>query len=237
MTGQEILKSISRVALPVLMAVALTGCFDLTQNVSVGRDGAGRYQVSITAEGLVGSALKSKSAKADLTAGNRAQTTIRDDNGRVTRISTVDFKSLSDLKLGDEGLSIQTHGADFFGLGSTHATFRYTFSVDHARREREGDQGDNSDMGRQILSSMFGGHTYVFSVTLPGSIENIAPVKIGDEEIKPEVTGDFYHGHTITWRMPLATLFAAKNLSFDVDYSAYGSFKDAHSQATGSSDF
>jgi hypothetical protein len=236
MTGR-ILKSISRVIVPVVMAGALAGCFDLNQSASVGRDGSGQYKVAITAEGLIGSALKSKSSNADLTAGNKADTEIRDDNGRVTRISTVHFKSLSDLRLGDEAMSIETHGADFFGIGSTHATFRYIFAVDRARREHARDAGGDEEMGKQILQTMFGGHTYVLSVTLPGSIQNIAPVRVGDEEIKPEVTGDFWNGHTITWRMPLATLFAAKSLTFSVDYSAYGSFGSAHSQSTGNPAF
>lgn len=233
-----ILKTFARIAVPVLLAAALAGCFDLRQSVSVGRDGGGHYQVAITAEGFVGSALKSKSANDDLlAAGNRAVTTVWDDNGRVTRSSLVDFKSIDDLKLGDEAMSIETHGADFFGLGSTRATFRYVFAVDRAKAAHAKDAGDDEEMGKQILQGMFGGHTYVFSVTLPGSISGIAPVRVGDEEIKPEVTGDMWNGHTITWRMPLATLFAAKSLTFQVDYVAFGSFKDAHSQATGGSKF
>src|ERR1700733_2719565 len=226
-----------RVLVPIVMAGALAGCFDLSQNVSVGRDGAGHYQVAITAEGFIGSALKSKSSNTDLTAGNRADTASKDDNGRGTRISTVQFKSLGDPKHGDESMSIDTHGADFMGLGSTHATFRYVFSIDRARREHAQQMGNDSDMAKQILQGMFGGHTYVFSVTLPGSIESIAPIRIGDEEIKPDVTGDFWNGHTITWRMPLATLFSAKSLTFQVDYSAYGSFTSAHSQPVGNNGF
>jgi hypothetical protein len=235
MTG-HFAKSIMRVAAPVLMAAALAGCFDLRQDVAVNRDGSGQYKVAITAEGFMGSALKSKSNKMDITGGNPAKTDIRDDNGRVTRIETVDFKSLSDLKLGDEAMTIDTHGADFMGLGSTHATFRYVFSVDRAEHDHAHDAG-SSDMGKEILQTMFGGHTYVFTVTLPGSISQVAPVRVGDEEIKPEVTGDFYHGHTITWRMPLATLFASKDVVFDVDYVAYGSFTQSHTQPGGHSNF
>jgi hypothetical protein len=231
MTGQ-FAKSVMRVVMPVLMAVALAGCFDLRQDVAVNRNGSGQYKVALTAEGFIGSALKSKSDKVDITAGNQAQTDIRDDNGRVTRTSVVDFKSLSDLKLGDEAMTIDTHGADFAGLGSTHATFRYVFSVDRAKRDHANDAG-GEEMGKQILQTMFGGHTYVFSVTLPGSISQIAPVRIGDEEIKPEVTGDFWNGHTITWRMPLATLLSAKDVTFAVDFSAFGSFGSAHSQPRG----
>jgi hypothetical protein len=232
---RAILNSSLRVIVPVVLAAALGGCFDLSQNVSVGRDGTGHYRVAVAAEGFIGQALKSKSDK-ELVGGNPARTTTSDINGRVTRVSTVDFKSLSDLKLGEETMSIVTHGRGFFGLGSTHATFRYTFAVDRARRAHSGDSGSD-ETGKQILASMFGNHNYSFTVTLPGSIEHIAPVWVGSTEIKPVVTVDFYHGHTITWAMPLATLFSAKDLTFEVDYSAWGPFTDAHSQPTGSADF
>jgi len=235
MTGHEFLKSLTRVALPVILAASLAGCFDLSQNVSVGRDGTGHYRVAVAAEGFIGQALKSKSDK-DLVGGNPARTTTSDINGRVTRVSVVDFKSLSDLKLGEESMSIVTHGRGFFGLGSTHATFRYTFAVDRARRAHGGDS-DSDEAGKQFLAGMLGNHSYSFTVTLPGSIEHIAPVWVGNTEIKPSVSGDFYHGHTITWTMPIATLFSAKDLTFEVDYSAWGSFTDAHSQPTGSADF
>ena len=92
-------------SLPVILAVSLAGCFDLSQNVSVGRDGTGHYRVAVAAEGFIGQALKSKSDK-DLIGGNPARTTTSDINGRVTRVSVVDFKSLSDLKLGEEAMSI-----------------------------------------------------------------------------------------------------------------------------------
>jgi hypothetical protein len=235
MPGHEFLKSLARVVLPVVLAASLAGCFDLSQNVSVGRDGTGHYRVAVAAEGFIGQALKGKSDK-DLVGGNPARTTTSDINGRVTRVSTVDFKSLSDLKLGEETMSVVTHARGFFGLGSTHATFRYTFAVDRARRAHA-DSGGDEQTGKQILGSMFGNHSYSFTVTLPGSIEHIAPVWVGNTEIKPVVSGDFYHGHTIIWAMPLATLFSAKDLTFEVDYSAWGSFTDAHSQPTGSADF
>jgi len=235
MTGHEFLKSLTRVVLPVILAVSLAGCFDLSQNVSVGRDGTGHYRVAVAAEGFIGQALKSKSDK-DLVGGNPARTTTSDINGRVTRVSVVDFKSLSDLKLGEEAMSIVTHGRGFFGFGSTHATFRYTFAVDRARRAHGGDSGSD-EAGKQFLAGMLGNHSYSFTVTLPGSIEHIAPVWVGNTEIKPSVSGDFYHGHTITWTMPIATLFSAKDLTFEVDYSAWGSFTDSHSQPTGSADF
>src|ERR1700722_14317158 len=86
MGGREILKSVMRAMVPAILAVSLAGCFDLSQNVSVGRDGTGHYRVAVAAEGFIGQALKSKSDK-DLIGRNPARTTTSDINGRVTRVS------------------------------------------------------------------------------------------------------------------------------------------------------
>jgi len=206
-------------------AVGLSGCFDLTQKVAIGRDGSGWYEAAISAEGIVGEALRNKNAN-NLAGENRAVTTTSEDNGRVTQRSVVGFKSLSNLAFSDQGMSLTVRGSSLFGLGPSEMTFRRSFAVDRARAEHE-DQDQSSGMGRQIAQSVLGDHTYAFSVTLPGSIERIAPVVIGHTTIRPDVTGDFYHGHTITWRMPLYMMAMAHALTFEVDFSAYGWFADA----------
>ena len=47
---------------------------------------------------------------------------------------------------------------------------------------------------------------------------------------KPEVTGDFYSGHTITWRMPLYMMISAHALTYEVEYSAYGFMANAQTR-------
>src|ERR1700733_11022936 len=86
----------------VLLAVAvgLSGCFDLAQRVSIARDGSGQYETSISAVGIVGEALRNKSA--DLTGRNHGITTTSEVNGNVTQRSVVDFKSLSNLAFSDQ---------------------------------------------------------------------------------------------------------------------------------------
>ena len=81
---------------------------------------------------------------------------------------------------------------------------------------------------------MFGDHTYVFSVTVPGSVESASPVKIGHTIIRPQI-GKQDLSATVTWRMPLYTLLQAKVVSFQVDFSAYGSFRDTQSVAASAS--
>ncbi|MGB8364239.1 MAG: hypothetical protein ACLQUZ_02055 [Rhizomicrobium sp.] len=218
------------IKLAVVLAIAgigLSGCFDLTQNVAIGRDGSGHYQVSLSAQGIVGEGLRN--AVIVDTTRNRADLATDVVNGKVTRTAFVAFKSLSDLALPDQVMSLTVTGHDFFGLGPAHVMFRSIFHVDQAKKTQPAPIG-GSALGRQIAQSIVGDHYYTFSVTVPGSIEHIAPVAVGPDIIQPTVTGDFYHGHTVIWRLPLYALVLARTLSFEVDFTAYGLFSDAKTQ-------
>jgi hypothetical protein len=223
------LGNLARVGLVVAMSAALTACFDLTQNLTIDRGGAGHYAMAITAQGLLGEALKNKKTSAIDLKHNKVQTRTVEANGKVTQYATMDFKSLADLHLSNESLSLTNHGASWLGLGPSHVTFRRTFLVDRARKEntRAGDSEDQR-FGTELAQTMFGDHTYVFSVTVPGSVDHANALHIGRTTINPQIAG---HGVTaiVTWRMPLYAMLQAKMLSFQVDFSAYGSFADAQS--------
>lgn len=220
-------RNLLHVVLAGFVAVGLSGCFDLTQKVAVKRDGSGEYTAILAASGLMGDALKN--GKSDMLKPNKAKTVTRIENGKVIQTSNVTFAKLSDIKLDDEQISLKVLSRDFFGFGPSHVRFRHVFHVDKAR-DAHGDETDS--MGRDVMASIFGDHVYAFSVTLPGSIEHIRPVKIAGLEIKPQVTGDFYNGHTVVWRMPLSTALAADSITFEVDFSAIGDFNDVRTRDT-----
>ena len=224
--SQNLIRSGVRVAFVVLVATGLSGCFDLSQNVAIGRDGSGSYDTSITAGGIIGEALRDKKSNTDLVGDNRAVTTMRETNGIVTQTSVAQFKSLSDLRFGDQSISVSVRGHSLMG---TNLTFRRAFHVDRARAEHAPDDNEMSPMGRSIAQSILGDHTYVFSVTLPGSIDRIAPIVIAGQTVQPQVTGDFF-SHTVTWRMPLYMMVAAHALVFEVDFSAYGWFDNVETR-------
>ena len=220
-------KRLTSSALAFACALPLSACFDLTQTLSIGRNGAGHYETAITANGLLGEALKdSKSAIA--LGRNPVRMHIVSRNGNVTQTAVIPFKSLSSLRLSDESLSLINHGASWLGLGPSHLTFVRTFLVDRARRENTPKSAPAGQVGGELLQTMFGNHTYSFSVTVPGSVESAAPVKIGGALVKPRIV-DRGLSQTVTWRMPVYTLLQAKLLRFQVDFAAYGFFHDAQS--------
>jgi hypothetical protein len=216
-----------------ISSLGLSGCFDLAQKLSINRGGSGRYVVAITASGLLGEALEDNRSGIRFSQ-NRVKTQTASKNGKVTQTAILDFKSLSDLRLSDELLSLTNHGASWLGLGPSHLTFRRTFLVDRARRENAPKSAEAERFGGELLQTMFGDHIYVFSITVPGSVDRAAPIRVGHMLIKPQVTGEGF-SNTVTWRMPLYTLLLAKLVTFTVDFSAYGSFPDAQSQPTNAS--
>lgn len=207
-------------------SIALAGCFDLTQSISLNKDGAGSYQVSVSAGGTVGEAIKSGKTNVDIGDNQNVQTSTVIENGITTRTSKIAFQSLSDLSLPSESDSVHVTGHSFFGLGATHAIFRRSFHAGDAKK-RIDRSDDNDAAAKNMIASLFGSHFYQFSVTLPGSIDWIAPVWIGDAQVKPTISGD---GHTIIWRIPLQDLFEANSLNFSVGFSSYGSLQDAQSK-------
>ncbi|MGH6871541.1 MAG: hypothetical protein ACREHE_08545 [Rhizomicrobium sp.] len=221
-----------KIALFAALAIGLSGCFDLNQSVWLNRDSSGHYDLTIAANGAFGEALRK--GKSDVHIGHnsslptKTRTVIA--NGKTFQTTVVDFKQLSDLSLSNEDVAVKVRGHDLFGLGSTHAVFRRTFFVNNEMKKRQQDSGNRDDQaGEAILATMFGDHTYVFSVHLPGSIDWIAPVRAGDTEVRPEIREDA-GGHTITWTMPLTAMMETKAMHFSVGFSAYGALTDSETR-------
>ncbi len=213
---------------PLFIALAclvLTGCFDLDQKMTLGRDGSGTYEVTLTADGMVGEALKNEVLISELKGEVKRETEIV--NGHAIHRERIAFASIADLGLADEDFSLAVHGSNLFGLAPKSATFRRVVRSADVRSEKSPEDKEDS----AALAAVFGNHTYSFSISLPGSIDHIEPVKLNGVTIKPEITGDFFR-HTITWRMPLYMMFAEDKVVFAVDFSAYGTFTDSQSQPT-----
>jgi hypothetical protein len=204
--------------------------FDITQKLVIGRNGSGQYQIAITANGLLGEALKHNRSPMILK-HNAVKTRVIAKNGNVTQIATIDFNSLSDLRLSDESLSLTNHGASWFGLGPSHVTFRRTLLVDRARRENVPKSSEEDRFGNELAQTMFGNHVYVFSASVPGSIDHASPIRIGGRVFNPQMGGGAL-SRTVTWRIPLYTLLQAKLLTFEINFSAYGWFPEAQSLPT-----
>lgn len=210
----------------IACAIGLSGCFDLGQKVVVGRDGSGGYAVSVAADGIVGDGLRKDHAKFDTDEDMPMVTRISVVDGKTVQTSGTAFHNLSDLRLDDEVISLHVKGQKLLGLAGTQVNFHRSLNIGNARKHHMDD--DQSGMGKDILTSMFGDHSYTFSVWLPGSIDHINPIYIGDREVKPVITSDGA-GHTITWRMKLTDMFLADQLDFDVDFTAHGNFHDSQS--------
>jgi hypothetical protein len=210
------------VSFVIASTLGLSGCFDLEQKVGLHSNGSGTYAMAVSAKGLIGEALDKHDADIDIGGDDSAVTHKTHKGDTATQTSEVAFHDLSDLKLGDETIALHVKGKT---ADETNVNFHRTFRIDHARDRRD---VEDEHFGKDVLETMFDGHTYKFSVWLPGKIERIAPVSVGGHLVHPTVWGDRY-GHTIVWTMDLSDMFLADQLDFDVDFVAKGEFEDAQS--------
>jgi len=212
-----------------LTAVGLSGCFDLEQRVGLHRDGSGNYQVVVSADGIVGEGLEKDKdhhgrGHFDITDDNDdAVTRVTHKGDRTVQTTDIAFRDLSKLKLGDETFGLHVKGTN--SQGESQVNFHGALRVGDARHHHDEDDGH---IGRDILQSMFGGHSYRFAVWLPGRIEHVAPLRINGHMVHPTVWSD-RTGHTLVWQMPLTDMFLADRIDFDVDFAAKGQFHDAQS--------
>jgi len=218
--GANLVRKIMPLAVATVSSLGLAGCFDLSQKVALHRDGSGSYAIAISADGIVGEGLGRKHADIDIDDEIDAKgvTTVTHKGDVTTQTKTVAFRDLSDLHLGDETLSLHVIGQDG---GATKVAFHRSFRIDHDMRDRDDERG----FARDVVHSIFGDHQYTFALWLPGRIDRIAPVKLGNRAITPVVWGDA-SGHTIIWKMPLSDMLLDGSIDFDVDFAANGQFHD-----------
>jgi hypothetical protein len=211
----------------VICTVGLSGCFDLSQKVAIGGDGSGGYQIAVAADGIVGDGIRKHQTDIDIDDDMPLHTQVSIVDGKTVQTSGTAFHDLSDLKLSDETISLHVKGKKLLGLAGTEVNFHRSFNIDRARRHHDEDSDDH--LGKDILTSMFGDHTYTFSVWLPGSVDSANTLWVGNHEVKPVVTAQG-NGHLIAWRMKLTDMFLANQLDFDVDFTAHGNFRDTQTR-------
>jgi hypothetical protein len=214
----------------VACAVGLSGCFDLTQKVAIGRDGSGGYQIQVAADGLIGEGLSHDHGHSHIHIDEdmSMHKSISGEGDKTIETLGTAFHDLSDLHLSDETISLHVKGQKLLGLMGTQVNFHRSFDIDRAKHLHDDDDNDDH-LGREVLTSIFGDHMYVYSVWLPGTIDHITPVSIDGHLVQPQVT-DAGDGHWITWRMKFTDMLIAQNLDFDVDFTARGNFHDTQSQ-------
>lgn len=214
------------IAAVFLAVFGLAGCFDVSQKVGINRMGAGRYEVAVSAQGVAGDAIKNEKL---VNRQNRATLTTLDNASGVTRKATVDFQTLSNLSFSDETMNLTVKSTDLFGLGPSHVVYVADVMIDKAKNE-DSRAASADDVGEKVAETLLGDHTYTFAVTVPGDVEVAVPVTVDDVAYQPTVVGDFYNGRTVIWKIPLYAVVAAPALRFEVDFWAWGFFKNAQSQ-------
>ena len=187
----------------ILACLALAGCFDLEQDLTVKGSGAGDFQVILRIDPAFKDALQNETILGAQKAPVEVTRSVKD--GQYVQKERVTFNSLAELKLPNETLSIVSNGAELFGVGPKDLTLT---------RKVENSGADTSSAG--MMRTVFADRTYTFKVTLPGWIGKAYPLQIGDEQVSPQVNGS-----TVSWQIPMSKAITTNEMIYRVDFYAF----------------
>ncbi len=199
----------------------VAACFDAEHKVAVREDGSGQIRMALIFQA-------EDAQNLDLEAIIRS----RDNQGEVRQYfrdgqfiyeHTINFNSLSDLSIPTERMAIEVEESGLLGFGGRTAVFERTIYEDASLPQVEiRIDGSQIDM----LERMFADHSAVFGVTLPGPIEYVEPVEIGEVSIPGE-----QFGNEVIWEIPMVEIAKGGVLNFRVGFTAPDGLQSAETQA------
>ncbi len=198
--------------LTLMTACLLSACFDIEHDVRLEADGSGRIQIALITDDV----LPADTSFDTILKSPDGRTEVREylDEGKFVHEETLAFTSLESVRLQDDSMSLVVRDRSFWGLGPARATFTRVMRPIGVADDEFG-----------LLQRVLADRTYRFSLTLPGRIQEIDPVRIDGLEAVPE-----REGNTITWRIPLGTLTQVEALTFRVQFTTYGDLEPSQSQ-------
>ena len=205
-------RCLSRLAVLCGAATLLAGCFDVQLGLKLHNDGSGAVTTRIILSKEMtdmAAAGRSKPMPALLGKDKRnVRTTSEIHNGQLVTEETVGFARLSDVPLSDDNIEVTNLGRTFFG--AVRSRIRWSLESTHSNPNA----GDMKGM-----AAFLAGHTFTLSMDIPCHVEKASDVSINGISMAPSVHGDWMHGSTVRWQVPLATLFAGmggSDVTFDV---------------------
>ncbi len=190
-------------------ALVLGACFDIEQRVVVRDNGSGSISIRVVTEDV----LPDSAGLQQMLNTTVGPVRMRDysEDGQFIHEEDLDFSSLSEVSLQDDAITLDIRDRTLWGAGPTRATLTRTLSA----------PGRNDD-ALGLVRMALRGHTYVYSMTVPGLIESIEPVLIGGLQAPAERSGN-----TVTWRIPLEALIGVETITFTIKFTTFGALTAA----------
>lgn len=197
----------------LLTALVVGACFDIEHRMEITADGSGQIRITLATDDV----LPEGTHIDTILAGPDGRTEVHEhtENGRFFHEETLTFTTLNDVALQDDVMSLSVRDKILWGAGPAKATFTRTLRP-------VGAAGDSFGVVQRLLAD----RTYTYSLTLPGWIEDVAPVRIDGLEAVPE-----REGNTVTWRIPLGVMARVDSITFRVDFATFGELKSAGTSA------
>ena len=171
----------NHIILLIALIFLISGCIDIEEKVQINPNGSGTLSINVIVDPMLAEELK-KQRFLDIP-GKQVliKNIIRGE--KFYHIESTHFRSLGELKMVDEIISIAVTKKGFMGLGENEAIFEHFMNFSESSKED---------------AALMVGHYFNYTVELPGRIKKAYPAILNEIEVEPEIKEN-----RVVWNIPL----------------------------------
>jgi hypothetical protein len=193
-------------------AFILGGCFDVQYDVTLHNDGSGTISTKIVYDKEMSAYASQKGntpqSESDvLRNGKPVPRVSKMRDGRLTEEQIVDFVRLSDLTMPGNAVEVTDLGRSILGVDRSRV--QVNFGKPQNRTAAKHDE--ESPEAKKMIAEIMNGHYLTVTLHLPCNVENANTLKMAGTVIVPDVEKSMFHGSTVKWQIPMATVFTSSN--------------------------
>lgn len=220
---KKIKKIIKTIFIYGVFAVFVSGCIELEEKVTLREDGSGTLmRTIITTNPMIMKMLKKESFNLE---GMKVHVKNVIKQKKLYHYQWIDFKSISELSIKGEILSLSVKKRGLFEFGKKAATFKHVIAIEEPPKP-SGESFEASDESSErykfILLGMLKDVYFNYILEVPGKIKDVYSLKVGGVEIEPSVKGNL-----VTWGIPVILLLDAVGKPILVKTDFAGNMKTA----------
>jgi len=189
------IKSTGYSLLTIFISLFLTGCFDIEKKVVINSTGGGSITIKVKTEPIIGKQMKEEDFLG--IKGEGVKKTVKNyiEKGNFYHIESATFDRLSDLTIKDEYIKLEVTKTGFI---------MREVSFEHHMFASETDAK---------AAALFIKRHFIYTIRLPGVIENAYPLMVDSIGVKPIVGRD-----TATWTVPMDLILPQGEAVFKADF-------------------
>jgi hypothetical protein len=189
------IKSMGYALLTIFISLFLTGCFDIEEKVIINSTGGGNITIKVKTEPIIGKQIKEEDFLEIESKGTERTVKNYIESDNFYHIESVTFDKLCDLTIKDEYIKLEVTKTGFI---------MREVKFEHHMFASESDEE---------VAALFIKRHFVYTVELPGVIQNAYPLIVDSIEVKPTIDRG-----AATWKVPMDLILPQGEAVFKADF-------------------